>query len=125
MEPRITKPEFNSAVPAAATGLTPAQTVALQAMRARDEAIGQWVRNTVRAVFRAIVEYPRRRRVYDELTMLTDRELADIGLTRGDIPFLFKDGFVAREEAPVAAAPAPAPAAANSNAQAQGQRLAA
>jgi uncharacterized protein YjiS (DUF1127 family) len=35
--------------------------------------------------YRAVSEWPRRRRMAAELNSLTDRELADIGLTRGDI----------------------------------------
>jgi uncharacterized protein YjiS (DUF1127 family) len=61
------------------------ELVRQDAIRERDAKIGQWVRNA----FRAIAEYPRRRRVMDELSMLTDRELADIGLSRGDIRRVF------------------------------------
>jgi uncharacterized protein YjiS (DUF1127 family) len=35
--------------------------------------------------FRALSERSRRRRAFAELNALTDRELADIGITRGDI----------------------------------------
>ena len=35
--------------------------------------------------FRALPEWARRRRTIAELNALTDRELADIGLTRGEI----------------------------------------
>ncbi len=35
--------------------------------------------------FRALSEWSRRRREAAELNALTDRELADIGLTRGEI----------------------------------------
>ncbi|MDQ1079908.1 DUF1127 domain-containing protein [Pseudoroseomonas cervicalis] len=93
MDARITKPEFDSAIPSAAQTLDAARTVALEAMRARDEAIGQWIRKAVTSAFRAIIDYPRRRRVYDELAMLTDRELADIGLSRTDIPRVFEGDF--------------------------------
>ncbi|MBC9206063.1 DUF1127 domain-containing protein [Roseomonas aerophila] len=61
------------------------ELVRQDAIRERDAKIGQWFRNA----FRAIAEYPRRRRVMDELSMLTDRELADIGLSRGDIRRVF------------------------------------
>ena len=83
-------------IPSASFPMSDAQNVALQAMRARDEAIGQWLRKAVSAVFRAVVDYPRRRRVFDELTMLSDRELADIGLSRGDIPRIFEADFEAK-----------------------------
>ena len=93
MDARITKPEFDSAIPSAAQSMDAARTVALEAMRARDEAIGQWIRKAVTSVFRAILDYPRRRRVYGELSLLTDRELADIGLSRGDITRVFEGDF--------------------------------
>ncbi len=35
--------------------------------------------------FRSVSEWSRRRRMEAELKALSDRELADIGLTRGDI----------------------------------------
>ncbi len=35
--------------------------------------------------FEAVSEWSRRRRAAAELNALTDRELADIGITRGDI----------------------------------------
>lgn len=62
------------------------EAIRQEAIQDRDAKIGQWFRN----MFRAIAEYPRRRRVMDELSMLTDRELADIGLTRGDISRVFE-----------------------------------
>jgi uncharacterized protein YjiS (DUF1127 family) len=43
-----------------------------------------------------LVEMPRRRAVINELAALSDHELADIGLTRGDVPHVFKSGFVAQ-----------------------------
>ncbi|WP_206667943.1 DUF1127 domain-containing protein [Teichococcus oryzae] len=107
MNARVTKPEFVSAIPSSMMTLAPAQSVQLEAARQRDEAVGQWLRKTLSAMFRAVVEYPRRRRIYDELSMLSDRELTDIGLTRGDIPHVFEAEFKAREQQ---AANAPAPA---------------
>ena len=76
MDARITTPTTQSAA---------IEAIRQEAMQERDAKIGQWFRN----MFRAIAEYPRRRRVMDELSMLTDRELADIGLTRGDISRVF------------------------------------
>ncbi len=35
----------------------------------------------------------RRRRAMNELQMLTDHELADIGLARSEIPMIFEPGF--------------------------------
>lgn len=42
--------------------------------------------------FRALSERSRRRRAAAELNALTDRELADIGLTRGDIGNVVRGG---------------------------------
>ena len=42
------------------------------------------------AAFRWIAELPRRRAVMDELASLSEHELADIGLTRSDLPHVFE-----------------------------------
>ncbi|MDA8049538.1 MAG: DUF1127 domain-containing protein [Rhodospirillales bacterium] len=54
---------------------------------------------TVAAVAAAIREHFRRQRVIAELSHLTDRELADIGLTRADIAQIFNPEFAARRNA--------------------------
>lgn len=43
-----------------------------------------------------IREHLRRRRVMAELSRLTDRELADIGLSRSEIGLIYSKEFVAR-----------------------------
>jgi uncharacterized protein YjiS (DUF1127 family) len=58
---------------------------------------GLWAR--VRAVLRWIAEAPKRRAVYEELHMLSDHELADIGLSRCDVPHIFDPAFVAEHAA--------------------------
>jgi uncharacterized protein YjiS (DUF1127 family) len=40
-----------------------------------------------------LVAMPRRRAVVDELRMLTDRELADIGIARNDLKRVFDPAF--------------------------------
>jgi uncharacterized protein YjiS (DUF1127 family) len=52
-----------------------------------------------RAALRWIVEMPRRRAVMEELSMLSDHELADIGLARGDLPYIFDSAFCAERNA--------------------------
>jgi uncharacterized protein YjiS (DUF1127 family) len=46
-----------------------------------------------------IREYGRRQRVVSELSRLSDRELADIGLTRADIGQVFTSEFATRRRA--------------------------
>ena len=45
--------------------------------------------NRVAAAIRYVLELPKRRAVIDELSRLTDRELADIGLTRAGLKQVF------------------------------------
>ena len=52
---------------------------------------GGWI---VRGV-RAVREWFRRQAVLHEMEMMTDRELADIGLSRGDLPRVFDPAFAA------------------------------
>jgi uncharacterized protein YjiS (DUF1127 family) len=49
-------------------------------------------------VLRSLVTFPQRRAVRDELSNLTDRELADIGLSRADVAHVFDAEFVTRRE---------------------------
>jgi len=97
-----------------------AEALRLAAVRARDEATACFVRGIVSGVWngiKALLAMPRRIAVFDELSALTDRELADIGLTRADIRRVFDTGFVARAEPVYHEMPAPAAAQvpANSN----------
>ena len=49
---------------------------------------------------RWLAEMPRRRAVLDELGRLSDHELADIGLTRGDLPRVFDPSFTVQPQPP-------------------------
>jgi uncharacterized protein YjiS (DUF1127 family) len=94
------------------------QAIRLAAIRARDEAIAAGLRRffsgigrTIAAVATAVVTWPDRRRTYENLRGLTDRELADIGLTRGEISRVFEPEF--RMNTRAAANSNAAPAAGN------------
>jgi uncharacterized protein YjiS (DUF1127 family) len=50
-------------------------------------------------VVRWFVELPQRRAVLDELSALSDHELADIGLARGDLPRVFDPAFAEQRNA--------------------------
>ncbi|HEY2133563.1 MAG TPA: DUF1127 domain-containing protein [Acetobacteraceae bacterium] len=50
----------------------------------------------VAGLLRAIAELPRRQAVMNELNMLSDHELSDIGLVRGELSRVFDSGFVAQ-----------------------------
>lgn len=101
------------------------EEIRLAAIRARDEAVGRAIRDAVVGFFRAlrsaaifIVTFPQRRAVFEQLNALSDRELADIGLTRGDLVHVFDEDFVRAREAAAKAAslpPARPPVAANTN----------
>ena len=51
----------------------------------------------------ALAELPRRRAVLDELAMLSDRELADIGLSRAELGRVFDPMFNAARSQPLGA----------------------
>ena len=44
-----------------------------------------------------LIDLPRRRAVINELDALSDHELADIGLDRGDVARVFDRGFAMRQ----------------------------
>lgn len=76
--------------------------IRLAAARERDAAIAAGLRRAFGAIWQgvsivaqAVVAWPERRRTYESLRVLTDRELADIGLTRGEIAHVFDPEFKA------------------------------
>lgn len=83
------------------------ELIRLEAMRARDTAIGNGLAGAVKAVWRGIratmaflAAYPERLRVLRHLSALSDRELADIGLARSELARVFDEDFAgAREHA--------------------------
>ncbi len=108
---------------------TELEAIRFAAMRARDEALAAGVRKLftligqgIASAAGAIRAWPERRRTYENLRSLSDRELADIGLSRADIARVFEPGFSANQPRPansVAAKPA------NGNVAVAGKALAA
>ncbi|MCR0984399.1 DUF1127 domain-containing protein [Roseomonas populi] len=83
----------------------------VELLRQANEARNAVIASGLQRILAGFAGWMQRRRAEAELHALTDRELADIGLTRGDIPFVLAGQAPVREaEAPVAA---PVPAAAN------------
>jgi uncharacterized protein YjiS (DUF1127 family) len=98
---------FPHATPSSLTREAELEAIRLAAVRARDEAIAQGVRRFFRrigdalaAIGYAITAWPERHRTYENLRSLSDRELADIGLTRGDICHVFDPDFRMPAKAP-------------------------
>lgn len=48
---------------------------------------------TLRGMFARMTEWQHKRQVMEELSMMTDRDLSDIGLTRADLPRVFEAEF--------------------------------
>jgi uncharacterized protein YjiS (DUF1127 family) len=99
-----------------ATAAREADQVRLAAISARDEVIGNAVRAAfgklfggIGAVLRFVAQYPERARVLRQLHGLSDRELADIGLERGDLGRVFDEDFAANHRI-TGARKAPVPA---------------
>ncbi len=98
------------------------EEIRLAAIRARDEAIGRaiasaarWLWNAVCGAVTFLATYPRRRALYDELNAMSDRELRDIGLTRGDLARVFDPDFAAPQLAKPRDERTATPQPANSN----------
>jgi uncharacterized protein YjiS (DUF1127 family) len=105
MDARITREETALLLNLASPAHTEVELLRLEAMRSRDAAIGTAVVRTAKTVWHGIratlaflAAYPKRRRVLGHLNQLTDRELADIGLTRGELTRVFDEDFAAARE---------------------------
>jgi uncharacterized protein YjiS (DUF1127 family) len=103
MDAPITRQGFGLLLPANhRAAVTEAELLRLQAAQARDSAIAGGLRRAVGAVVgwvRALITLPRRAAVFEELNRLSDRELADIGLTRDGIARVFDEDFAIEREA--------------------------
>lgn len=102
MDARFTRQELGFPLPAnQPSGMQDAEALRLDAAHAGDVAVGRFFRRALRGAWsglKALATLPRRMAVYDELSALTDRELADIGMKRGDIRYVFDEAFVASSE---------------------------
>lgn len=103
MNPRDTQEQiglFRDFPYAKAPNASEIETIRAEAMQARDAAIAAGLRkvfagvgHAFAALGAAVVTWPQRRATYESLRSLTDRELADIGLTRGEISKVFEPEF--------------------------------
>jgi uncharacterized protein YjiS (DUF1127 family) len=100
MNPRRTQEQIGLFSTSTPPHTADVEAIYVEAMQARDTAIAEGIRGGLRrlgaalaAIGNALVSYPQRRAVYDDLSNLTDRELADIGLARGDIGRVFDPDF--------------------------------
>ncbi len=102
MDARLTQQELGFLLPAnQPRGMQEAEALRLSAVSARDAAVGRFFKRALNRAWsglKALATMPRRMAVYDELSALTDRELADIGMRRGDIRYVFDEAFVAGTE---------------------------
>lgn len=61
------------------------EAIVAQARAARDDAFAERIRGAARFLRHAVTALRNRRETIEQLRLLTDRELADIGLSRGNI----------------------------------------
>lgn len=112
MDARVTKEEVALRLPRTRNReAAEIEALRLAVEESRDAALGTRFRRglarfglAVATLAEAVAAWPARRRAYEELRALTDRELADIGLARGEIGRVFEPGFRARRPARAAAA---------------------
>jgi uncharacterized protein YjiS (DUF1127 family) len=102
MNARMTREETALLLNLTRPATSEVERIRLDALRARDAAIGAAIARGVRSVFRGIgatlhfiAAYPERMRTLRHLQGLSERELADIGLSRGDLGRVFDEDFVA------------------------------
>lgn len=81
-------------------GFTQVDRIRAEAAHARDAAIAAMLRRGVAAIGRVLASvvdsarsWPERRAAYEDLRRLSDHQLADIGMTRGDIVRVFEPEF--------------------------------
>ncbi|MGG5817518.1 DUF1127 domain-containing protein [Falsiroseomonas sp. HW251] len=95
MNPRDTQEQIGLFPVSNTPGSAGIDAMLAEAYQARDAAIVSGLRRAFSALWQVVTTWPSRRAAYEQLRGLTDRELADIGLTRGDIAKVFDPGFKA------------------------------
>jgi uncharacterized protein YjiS (DUF1127 family) len=100
MNPRHTQEQIGLFPVSNTPGAAGMDALMAEAYQARDAAIGEGLRRGFAAIGRvfaaigsALVSWPQRRAAYEQLKTLSDRELDDIGLTRGEISRVFEPDF--------------------------------
>jgi uncharacterized protein YjiS (DUF1127 family) len=110
MNPRDTQEQIGLflALPSA-PGAHGIEQIRAQAVAARDAAVAGMLVRGVKAVGRfvaALFTWPARQDTYERLRQMSDRDLADIGLSRGEISRVFEPDFrMPAPSQPVASAP--------------------
>lgn len=107
MDARLTERELSRLLPPANfRDAEEREAIRHAAMAARDAAIAAGIRRAARGVVaalttvaHAVANWPSKRRTYAELLSLTDRELADIGLSRADVSRVFDPDFAQPQRA--------------------------
>ncbi len=87
MDTRMTKAEAALLLPFPKTPTADRiEAVRLAAAAARDAALASWLGRAYHRIRDRMADWYQRQLATRELNALSDRELADIGLTRGDLP---------------------------------------
>ncbi|WP_043828911.1 DUF1127 domain-containing protein [Muricoccus aerilatus] len=113
MNPRISQAHNPAPMMPHPANLAPISNIEL--LRQANEARNAVITSALQRMVSGFAAWMQRRRAEAELLSLTDRELADIGITRSDIPSILSGRMQPEREvrAPRAAVQKPVPAAAN------------
>lgn len=117
MDTLLTKAETALMLPAClptSRRMAEIERIRLEAQAARDAALSAGLRRAALGTVRflatigsALRAWPQRLDTYNALRALSDRELTDIGMTRGDIGRVFDPGFAPRPANDPGERPAP------------------
>ena len=113
MNPRISQAHNPAPMMPHPANLAPISNIEL--LRQANEARNAVITSAMQRMVSGFAAWMQRRRAEAELLSLTDRELADIGITRSDIPAILSGRMQPEREVRATRAPVrkPVPAAAN------------